>query len=242
MPTNRWSVAAGFPSSGTRTATILPGDNIVQFNTDGTLNLPQSTFATANALSITWDPSVSGGASPQNMTFNLGTNGQTNGLSQLGTTFTVGTINQDGVQFGNFTGVTIDAERYRHRELQQRLASGDLHSADRDLRQSGRAAARDRRHLPRNPRHQVRCCCAKPGPVPPARSRPSSLENSTVDIATEFSKLIITQSAYQANSKIITAAESDAPDADHHANRLMTSADNTGPKRPRSHIGRAHFR
>ena len=35
---------------------------------------------------------------------------------------------------------------------------------------------------------------------------PSSLENSTVDIATEFSNLIITQNAYAANSKVITTA------------------------------------
>jgi flagellar hook protein FlgE len=36
---------------------------------------------------------------------------------------------------------------------------------------------------------------------------PSSLENSTVDIATEFSKLIIMQNAYQANSKVITVSD-----------------------------------
>ena len=36
---------------------------------------------------------------------------------------------------------------------------------------------------------------------------PSSLENSTVDIATEFSNLIVTQRAYEANSKIITTAD-----------------------------------
>jgi len=35
---------------------------------------------------------------------------------------------------------------------------------------------------------------------------PSSLENSTVDIAAEFSKLIITQNAYQANSEVITVS------------------------------------
>ncbi len=205
VPTNRWSVAAAFPTSGTTTATILPGDNIVQFNSDGTLNLAQSSFANANALSITWDPSFSGGASPQNLTFNIGTNGQTNGLSQLGTTFSVGTINQDGVKFGNFTGVTIDANGIvtanfnngLHQAIyilpiatfansdglipvtgdtyQQSAASGSVL-----LNQAGTGSA---------------------GVV-----SPSSLENSTVDIATEFSKLIITQNAYQANSKVITVS------------------------------------
>ena len=61
-----------------------------------------------NALSIAWDPTVSGGTSPQAINFNLGTDGTTSGLSQIGTAFTVGQINQDGVQFGNFSGVTIN--------------------------------------------------------------------------------------------------------------------------------------
>jgi flagellar hook protein FlgE len=206
VPTNRWSVAPSFPTSGSTTATVLPGDNILQFNSDGTLNLPQSTFASKNAVSINWDPSFSGGQSPQQLTFDIGTNGQTNGLSQLGTTFSVGTINQDGVKFGNFTGVTIDANGIvtanfnngLHQAIyilpiatfanpdglipetgdtyQQSAASGSVL-----LNQAGTGAA---------------------GTV-----SPSSLENSTVDIANEFSKLIIMQNAYQANSKVITVAD-----------------------------------
>ena len=35
----------------------------------------------------------------------------------------------------------------------------------------------------------------------------SSLENSNVDIANEFSKMIVTQQAYSANSKVISTAE-----------------------------------
>ena len=36
---------------------------------------------------------------------------------------------------------------------------------------------------------------------------PSSLENSNVDVADEFSKMIVTQQAYSANSKVISTAE-----------------------------------
>ena len=35
----------------------------------------------------------------------------------------------------------------------------------------------------------------------------SSLENSTVDIAKEFSQLIVTQNAYHANSKVISVSD-----------------------------------
>ena len=34
----------------------------------------------------------------------------------------------------------------------------------------------------------------------------SNLENSNVDVATEFTKLIINQNGYQANSRVITTA------------------------------------
>ncbi|HXS38934.1 MAG TPA: flagellar hook-basal body complex protein [Stellaceae bacterium] len=203
---NEWNVSASFPNAGTTTATIAAGDNIVKFNTDGSLDLTNSTFATANALSVNWDPSISGGASPQPITFDIGTNGTTNGLSQLGTTFSVGTINQDGVKFGNFTGVTVDANGIVTANFNNGLhqaiyilpiatfadpdgltpVTGNTYQASAKsgavlLNQAGTGAA---------------------GTV-----SPSSLENSTVDIATEFSKLIIMQNAYQANSKVITVSD-----------------------------------
>lgn len=206
VPANRWSVAASFPNSGATTASILPGDNYIQFNNDGSLNLAASTFASPDALSINWDPSVSGGTSPQTLTFDIGSNGQTNGLSQLGSTFSVGTINQDGVKFGNFTGVTVDQNGIVTANFNNGLhqaiyilpiatfanpdgltpQTGDTYNQSAAsgsvlLNQAGTGAA---------------------GTV-----SPSSLENSTVDIATEFSKLIVMQNAYQANSKVITVSD-----------------------------------
>src|SRR6202021_2900069 len=86
---NQWWGAASFANAGTTTATIAAGDNLVQFNPDGSLNAAGSTFGTAGALSIAWDPAVSGGTSPQALSFNIGANGSTNGLSQLGSNFTV---------------------------------------------------------------------------------------------------------------------------------------------------------
>ncbi len=205
-PTNRWTVSATFPNGGTTQAIIPPADDTVQFNADGSLNLAQSTFATANAMTIVWDPTVSGGSPTQQLTFDIGTNGQTNGLSQLGTTFSVGTVNQDGVKFGNFTGVTVDANGIVTANFNNGLhqaiyilpiatfanpdgltpVTGDTYEQSASsgavlLNQAGTGAA---------------------GTV-----SPSSLENSTVDIATEFSKLIIMQNAYQANSKVITVSD-----------------------------------
>jgi len=205
VPVNRWQVSAGFPSSGTTTATILPGDNIVQFNSDGTLNLGQSTFAGSQALWINWDPAFSGGQTPQPLTFNIGSNGQTNGLSQLGTTFSVGTINQDGVKFGNFTGVTVDANGIVTANF-----NNGLHQAIYILpiatfaNPDGLIPVTGDTYLQSANSGSVLLNQAGTGSA--GTVAPSSLENSTVDIATEFSKLIITQNAYQANSKVITVS------------------------------------
>jgi flagellar hook protein FlgE len=203
---NQWLVSASFPDAGSTTATIAAGDNIVQFNTDGSLDLADSPFATAGALSVNWDPSVSGGASPQAITFDIGADGTTNGLSQLGTTFSVGTINQDGVKFGNFTGVTVDANGIVTANF-----NNGLHQAIYILPIATFADPDGLNPVTGNT-YQA---SAKSGAVllnqagtgAAGTVSPSSLENSTVDIATEFSKLIIMQNAYQANSKVITVSD-----------------------------------
>ncbi|HUK60736.1 MAG TPA: flagellar hook protein FlgE [Stellaceae bacterium] len=202
---NTWTVSAAFNNAGTSTATIAGGNDTVKFNSDGTLNAAGTTFNAANALQIAWDPSASGGTSPQDVSFNLGADGTTSGLSQLGSAFTVSDISQDGVQFGSFSSVSIGANGLVSANFsngQTRAiaivpiatfedpdgltpTSGNtyLESADSGLpllEEAGTGAA--------------------------GQIDPSSLENSTVDIAGEFSQLIITQNAYSANSKVLTTA------------------------------------
>lgn len=203
---NQWSVAAALSNAGTSTATIAAGDNLVQFNSDGSLNAAGSTFATSNALSIAWDPTISSGTSPQNITFDVGTDGASNGLSQIGTSFTVGEINQDGVAFGSFSGVTVDT----HGVVTANYDNG-LHRAIYMIpvatfsNPDGLQPISGNSYLETNASGSV--LLRQSGEGAAGTITPSSLENSTVDIATEFSNLIITQRAYEANSKIITTAD-----------------------------------
>jgi flagellar hook protein FlgE len=203
---NTWTVTASFPDAGDSTATIASGDNVVEFNSDGTLDTTDTTFNASDALSIAWDPTVSGGTSPQTVTFNLGSSDSTNGLSQLGTSFTVSNISQNGVQFGTFSSVSVGSNGLVTANFSNGLtraiaivpvatfedpdglspASGDTYLESQNsglplLQQAGTGAA--------------------------GEIDSSSLENSTVDIATEFSQLIIAQNAYSANSKVITTAD-----------------------------------
>ncbi len=203
---NQWTVSASFANAGTTTATISASDDTVAFNPDGSLDAAATTFNTAGALSIAWDPTVSGGTSPQTVSFDLGTDGGTNGLSQLGSNFSVSSINPDGVQLGSFSSVSIGQNGLVTANFSNGLtralaivpiatfenpdgltpASGDAYLSNETsgfplLDQAGTGAAGD--------------------------IQSSSLENSTVDIANEFSQLIVVQNAYQANSKVLTSAD-----------------------------------
>jgi flagellar hook protein FlgE len=203
---NQWTVSAAFPDAGASTATIQGGDDTVQFNSNGTLNAAGSTFNTAGALQIAWDPTVSGATSPQNLNFNLGTDGSTSGLSQLGSNFTVSNISQDGVQFGNFSSVSIGSNGLVTANFSNGLTQaiaivpiatfedtdGLTPTSGNSYLESGASG------LP---------LLEEAGTGAAGQIDPSSLENSTVDIATEFSQLIIAQNAYSANSKVITSAD-----------------------------------
>jgi flagellar hook protein FlgE len=203
---NQWQVSGSLSNAGASTVTVAAGDNLVKFNSDGTLNAAGTTFSAANALSIGWDPTITGATTPQKLTFNLGTDAQANGLGQSGGPFSVSRIDQNGLRFGNYTGISIDSNgivtasfdngqrtpifiipiaTFPNPDGLAAQTGNSYLQTDRSgaflLRQSGTGAA---------------------GTV-----APSSLEGSTVDIATEFSNLIVTQRAYSADAKIITTAD-----------------------------------
>ncbi|HXP76774.1 MAG TPA: flagellar hook-basal body complex protein [Stellaceae bacterium] len=203
---NTWNVAASFASAGSSTATIAGGDNIVKFNSDGTLNLAGTTFAATNALSIAWDPGITGATSPQTLSFNLGTDAQANGLSQFGGPLSVSRIDQNGLRSGTFTGVSIDSNG---------IVTASFDNGQRTPifiipiatfpNPDGLAAQTGNSYLQTGTSGNF--LLRESGTGAAGTITPSSLEGSTVDIATEFSNLIVTQRAYSADAKIITTAD-----------------------------------
>jgi len=203
---NQWQVSGSLSNAGTSTVTIGAGNDIVQFNPDGTLNAAGTTFNAANAVSVAWDSSVTGATSPQTLTLSLGSDGQADGLSQFGGPFSVARVDQNGLRFGNFTGISID---------QNGIVTANF---DNGLQQpifvipvatfpnpNGLAALSGNTYLQTADSGAYLLCQSGTGAA--GKISPSSLEGSTVDIATEFSNLIITQRAYSANAKIITTAD-----------------------------------
>jgi flagellar hook protein FlgE len=203
---NQWQVSASIANAGSTTVSIAAGDDLVQFNPDGTLNLAGSTFTTANALSIAWDPAVTGATSPQTMSFNLGSDGQTDGLSQFGGPLAVTRIDQNGVRAGTFTGVTVDPHGVVTANFDNGLQEpiyiipiATFPNPDGLAAQSGNT------YLQTSTSGNFLLAQSSTGGA--GTINPSSLEGSTVDIATEFSKMIVTQNAYSADAKVMTTAD-----------------------------------
>ncbi len=147
------------------------------------------------------------GSGPQTITVNLGTYGQTNGVTQYaGDEYNLRGLTQDGVPPGSFSSVTT-------------AGNGDI-SVNYDNGQS-RVIARvpvitfnNPNGLQRQDGQAFTVSQDSGGPLAETASTngagdilTQSLESSNVDIATEFSKLIVAQRAYTANTKMITTAD-----------------------------------
>lgn len=170
----------------------------VDFNTDGSLNTAASTLPTN--LTIDWNPSL--GVSNSSIALNLGTNGQTNGLTQFNASSAMIQSPVNGNAVGTLSSVAVDntgmlSATFSNGTTQNLYqipvatfqnenglsnGSGESYSQSPesgtvDLQVSGQAGA---------------------GTI-----NGGQLESSTVDIAKQFTNLIVAQQAYSASGKVI---------------------------------------
>ena len=145
-------------------------------------------------------------ASTPRITLDFGTVTEANGLTQFGGSFTPVFITQDGSQFGTFAGVTVSSkglitalfDNGETRPVFQipiatfvnvNSLGGRTGNIWNSTEASGSPTLRD----------------ADNGPA--GQVIQASLEQSTVDIGTEFTKMIVVQRAFSAAAKIITTAD-----------------------------------
>jgi flagellar hook protein FlgE len=180
--------------------------NAIVFNSDGipsAFNIAELDIAQFQNGAYDMDDDAS--RSPQ-ITLDFGTVGEANGMTQFGAEFTPVFITTDGSQFGTFAGVTIDAKGLvtalfdngetrpvykipiatfvNVNALDNR--TGNVWNA---TQASGDATLRE----------------ADNGPA--GQVVQASLEQSTVDIGEEFTKMIVVQRAFSAAAKIISTAD-----------------------------------
>jgi flagellar hook protein FlgE len=173
--------------------------------TDPGNGLQASTYAANTAATLSFTTDFGSGA--QTITVNLGTFGQTNGMTQYaGTQYALRGITQNGVPPGAFSSVTTQANG--------NIVVNYDNGQSRTIAQVPLITFNDPKGLQRQ-NGQSFSATAQSG-TPLAESAGSngagtlatqSVESSNVDIATEFSKLIVAQQAYSANTKMVTTAD-----------------------------------
>ena len=157
-------------------------------------------------VSVTIPFAAASGLAPQTISLNMGTVGSSNGITQYDSPSTLTNSSVDGAAYGSLTGVTIGTGGIVTAQYSNGLSqnvyqlplatfanpdglnavTGNAYQASEN---SGTATIND-------------ADANGSGTI-----QSSSLESSTVDLATEFTNLITTQRAYSAASRIVTTAD-----------------------------------
>jgi flagellar hook protein FlgE len=203
---------AGDINNNNSTAPSLLKSGTMTFNSDGSLadiggdpNNPTGTLD----FTIPWTP-ASGHQDPNNpngqaISFDMGTVGKTDGMSQTASESVVNNTTVDGALFGNVTGVTIAADGTVYANFSNGLTQAEYKiplatfanpnglaqvggNAFAVTQDSGAAIINDA------------------GVGNRGGLQSYALEGSTVDLATEFTNMITTQQAYSASARVVSTA------------------------------------
>ncbi len=200
---NTWSYEAiydGNPANigGAGSNPIATGN--VTFNTDGTVATP----AAAVGITIPW--AAASGLAPQTINFNLGTPGAADGLTQYDAVSTLYATQTNGALFGALTGVRVDGDGKVIAQFDNGIEKPIYQlPVATFLNPDGLGALDGNAYRGTVESGDVSLKAAKQGGAGAVQS--SALEQSTVDLAKEFSDMIVIQRAYSAASKIITTAD-----------------------------------
>jgi flagellar hook protein FlgE len=178
-------------ATGTQVAWTNVGTNFV-FNSDGSLSSPSGSAVTIPGVTVN-------GQSLGNLTMNFGSGALTQ-FASTGGTATVNTITQNGYAAGQLQSVAINNNG---------LVVGTFSNGQNlDLASVTLSHFNGTNYL-KALNGGAFAVTDESGPAIAGASGTisgSSLEGSNTDIADEFTKLIVTQQAYSANTKVITTA------------------------------------
>jgi flagellar hook protein FlgE len=178
-------------ATGTQVAWQNVGTNFT-FNSDGSLSSPSSAAITIPGMTIN-------GQSLGNMTLNVGSGGMTQYASTSGAV-TINTLNQNGYAAGQLQSVAINNNG---------LVVGTFSNGQNiDLAEVTLVHFNGTNYLQALTGNAYAATQQSGSAIAGASGTisGSSLEGSNTDIADEFTKLIVTQQAYSANTKVITTA------------------------------------
>ena len=179
----------------------------ITFNGDGTpktVNVSQMLVTWANGAQDQ-TTSATNGISPPVQLF-LGDTNVSDGMTQLSGDYSLTYMNQNGAKFGNFSSLSVDSSGIVTAQFDNgvtrpifQIPVATFVNPDGMSSLTGNIyIGTDFSGLP---------TLRTPGGAGSATVNQSSLEASTVDLGTQFTDMIVTQRAYSAGAKVITAAD-----------------------------------
>ena len=216
---NNWTVSIAMPDEPTfaGSADVTFGDaanNVaagtvaaVTTTTPGTIGVSPAYIPNTGAQPSWLSFNANFGSGPQPIQLNLGTYGQAGGVTQYaGSQYSLRGLTQNGVPPGSYSSVTTQA-------------NGDIvvnydNGQSRTIAQVPLITFNNPDQLQRQDGQAFTATIESGTPLAEQASTngagnlvTESVESSNVDIATEFSKLIVAQRAYSANTKMVTTAD-----------------------------------
>ncbi|MEI9980580.1 MAG: flagellar hook-basal body complex protein [Edaphobacter sp.] len=202
--TNTWSYSVSLPA-GDASGTPVNNTGTLAFDSNGNLTSP-----TGVVSGITF-PGLADGASDLTFNWNLNGSGSTPTITQLASANTNGPVNQDGFPSGNYTGFTVDPSGV----IQAQFSNGNKQT----IGQVAVATVANEQGLVAIGGNNFATTAASGQAVAGVAGTggrgtvdDGALEQSNVDISTEFSDLIVAQRAFEANSKTVTTFDTISQD------------------------------
>jgi flagellar hook protein FlgE len=206
---NTWAYEADYegPAANIGGATNNPiASGTMTFNSDGTLANANTASATpTGTINLTIPFTAASGLSSQSIALNMGTVGGATGFTQFDSTSALASSHVDGASFGTVTGVTIGTNGVVTAQFSNGLSQNVYEIPLATFPNvDGLQAVSGNAYSATNSSGTPVLTAADASGAGAIQS--GNLEDSTVDLSTEFTNLITTQRAYEASSRIITTA------------------------------------
>jgi flagellar hook protein FlgE len=204
---NQWHVEIyANPASEVSTSAPLVDGQVatgtLAFNQDGTLDLTGTSASLQSAIPIAW----TGGVAASSIDLNLGADGTATGMTQFASDSALISSSVDGAVFGNVIGVRVGNDGIVTALFDNGLAKPVYQLPIATFQNpDGLSSVKGNAYIVSD--QSGAFAIQVPGSGGAGKIAPSTLEASNIDLGAEFVKLITTQRAFSASSKIIQTAD-----------------------------------
>jgi flagellar hook protein FlgE len=204
--TNQWAYEVNYAGDPNNLSSPNPvAEGSLNFNSDGSLATVDGASPASGNISVTMPWSATSGLSSQVINFNMGTVGSTNGVTQFSANSAVSGQTVNGSPFGSVTGVTVGTNGIVTAQFSNGISENvyqipiaTFANPDGLIQLSG--------NVYRQSNNSGGANINQAGSGGAGTIASNSLEESTVDLSSEFTKLITAQNAYSAAARVVSTA------------------------------------